>query len=205
MRLGMLDARPRSRELVWVLLAQRCARALAELKLQANQLSLEDAARFASANTPRGWLRLGNSTVWFEQHLYLQQPAYGTSYVMGKLEFDKLLAARATQLGPSFTLQRFMDDFDSAGLIPVPLIRWELTGDPSAIPGGRREINAPWRPAARPGLNRFRGTACIFCRNRTGKAHFGRRYRPCPRACRARRFAARESMRGPAGPSQPGT
>ena len=138
MHTGLLDARPRSRELIWILLAQRGARALAELKLQANQLTLEEAAGFASANTPRGWLRMGNSTVWFEQHLYLQQPAYGTSYVIGKLEVDKLLAARAAQLGEAFTLQRFMDEFDAAGLIPVPLIRWELAGQADAVPGAQR-------------------------------------------------------------------
>jgi Bacterial protein of unknown function (DUF885) len=134
MRMGMCDARLRSRELVWILLAQRGARALAELKMQANQLTLEEAAKFASANTPRGWLRLGNGTVWFEQHLYLQQPAYGTSYVMGKLEIDKLIAARKEQLGDGFTLQRFMDEFDAAGLIPVPLLRWELAGEANAVP-----------------------------------------------------------------------
>jgi uncharacterized protein (DUF885 family) len=130
MHLGMDDARPRSRELVWILLAQRCARALAALQVQANQLTLEQAAQFASANTPRGWLRTSGSTVWFEQHLYLQQPAYGTSYVIGKLEVDKLLAARRAQLGDSFTYQRFMDEFDAAGLVPVPLIRWQLAGEP---------------------------------------------------------------------------
>jgi uncharacterized protein (DUF885 family) len=138
MRLGMLDGHPRARELVWVLLAQRGARALAELKMQANQLTLPEAARFASANTPRGWLRLENATVWFEQHLYLQQPAYGTSYVIGKIEFDKLLAARAAQQGDSFDFQRFMDDFDAAGLVPMPMIRWELTGQAPAAPRAPR-------------------------------------------------------------------
>src|SRR5471030_35604 len=138
MQLGMCDARPRSRELVWILLAQRGARALAELKLQANELTLEQAARFATSNTPRGWLRMESGTVWLEQHLYLQQPAYGTSYVIGKLEIDKLIAARAAQLGESFTLQRFMDDFDAAGLIPVPLLRWELAGQADAVPGAPR-------------------------------------------------------------------
>ena len=135
MHAGLCDARPRSRELIFVLLAQRCARALGELQLQANQLSLEEAAKFASANTPRGWLRLTGSTVWFEQHLYLQQPGYGTSYVIGKLEIDKLLAARAQELGEAFTLRRFMDEKDAAGLIPVSLLRWELTGDSAEVPG----------------------------------------------------------------------
>jgi uncharacterized protein (DUF885 family) len=59
----------------------------------------------------------------------LQQPAYGTSYVMGKLEVDKLIAARKEQLGEAFTMRRFMDEFDAAGLIPVPMLRWELAGE----------------------------------------------------------------------------
>jgi uncharacterized protein (DUF885 family) len=141
---GLCDARPRSRELIYVLLAQRGARALGELRMHANELPLEEAAKFASASTPRGWLRLTSSTVWFEQHLYLQQPGYGTSYVIGKLEIDRLLAARAQQLGAEFTLRRFMDEKDAAGLIPVSLLRWELTGDSSGVPG------VGWKPPARP-------------------------------------------------------
>jgi hypothetical protein len=132
---GLCDARPRSRELIYVLLAQRGARALSELRMHAGELPLEEAAKATSANTPRGWLRLTGSTVWFEQHLFLQQPGYGTSYVIGKLEVDKLLAARAQQLGAGFTMRRFMDEKDAAGLIPVSLLRWELTGDSSEVPG----------------------------------------------------------------------
>ena len=132
---GMCDARPRSRELIYVLLAQRGARALGDLHMHANQRSLEEAAKDTAALTPRGWLRLSGNTLWFEQHLFLQQPGYGTSYVVGKQEFDKLIAARAAQLGPDFTLRRFMDEKDAAGLIPVSLLRWELTGNSDDVPG----------------------------------------------------------------------
>jgi Bacterial protein of unknown function (DUF885) len=125
---GMFDARPRSRELVYVLLAERAARAIGDLRMHSNELSLEQAAQFASANTPRGWLRLDANTVRTEQHLYLQQPAYGTSYVTGKIQVEALLAARKQQLGDRFTMKQFMDDFNAAGLIPVTLLRWELTG-----------------------------------------------------------------------------
>jgi len=126
---GMFDARPRSRELIYVLLAQRAARALGDLKMHANQLTLEEAARFASANTPRGWLRLDATTVRGEQHLYLQQPAYGTSYIIGKIQIEGLLAARKRQLGDAFTIKRFMDEFNAVGLIPASLVHWELTGE----------------------------------------------------------------------------
>src|SRR3990170_671479 len=70
MHAGLLDARPRSRELIWVLLAQRAARALGDLMMHANQMTLEEAVKFAAAQTPRGWLREDGNTVWGEQHLY---------------------------------------------------------------------------------------------------------------------------------------
>ena len=125
---GMFDARPRSRELIYILLAQRAARALGDLRMHANEWSLEQAAQFASENTPRGWLRLDGTTVRSEQHLYLQQPSYGTSYLVGKMQIEGLLAARRRQLGDTFTLKAFMDEFDGAGLIPASLLEWELTG-----------------------------------------------------------------------------
>jgi hypothetical protein len=129
---GMFDARPRSRELIYILLAQRAARALGDLRMHANEFTLEEAAEFASTNTPRGWLRLDGRTVRGEQHLYLQQPTYGTSYVIGKIQIETLLAARKTQLKETFTMRRFMDDFDAAGLIPVSLLAWEVSGQ---LPG----------------------------------------------------------------------
>jgi len=135
MHAGLCDARPRSREFVYILLAQRAARAMGDLRMQANQMSLEEAARFASEQTPRGWLRLDGGTVWFEQHLYLQQPGYGTSYVIGKIEIDRLLAARARALGNAFTLHRFMDELDAVGLIPISLVAWELAGASDRVPG----------------------------------------------------------------------
>jgi uncharacterized protein (DUF885 family) len=129
---GLCDSRPRSRELVYVLLAQRAARALGELRMHANQSSLEEAARFAAANTPRGWLRLSGETVWAEQLLYLQQPGYGTSYLIGKMEIDQILSRK---LGTGATLRQVMDEKDAAGLVPVSLLRWELTGDRGGVPG----------------------------------------------------------------------
>ncbi|HTK28086.1 MAG TPA: DUF885 family protein [Vicinamibacterales bacterium] len=125
---GMFDARPRSRELIYVLLAERAARAIGDLRMHANEFTLEQAAQFASANTPRGWLRLDANTVRTEQHLYLQQPAYGTSYVTGKIQSELLLAERRQQLGERFVMQTFMDAFNAAGLVPTSLLRWQLTG-----------------------------------------------------------------------------
>jgi len=125
---GMFDARPRTRELIYILLAQRAARALGDLRMHSNELTLEQAAQFASANTPRGWLRLDANTVRGEQHLYLQQPTYGTSYVIGKIEVERLMSDRAHELGDRYSMREFMDAFDAVGLIPVMLVRWEMLG-----------------------------------------------------------------------------
>jgi hypothetical protein len=125
---GMFDARPRSRELIYILLAQRAARALGDLKMHANELTLDEAATFAAANTPKGWLRLDGPLVRFEQHLYLQQPTYGPSYINGKILIEGILAARRRQLGDAFTMHEFMDEFLQAGLIPASLIHWQLAG-----------------------------------------------------------------------------
>jgi uncharacterized protein DUF885 len=128
MQAGMFDARPRSRELVAILIAERAARALGELKMHANLATVEEASAFACANTPRGWLRMDGELVRSEQHLYLQQPGYGTSYLIGKIEIEKLLAERRRQLGEGFRMKQFMEELNSAGLIPASLLRWELTG-----------------------------------------------------------------------------
>jgi hypothetical protein len=126
---GMFDRRPRSRELIYILVAQRAARALGDLRMHSNEKTLEKAAEFTSANTPRGWLSLAGNLVRSEQHLYLQQPAYGTSYLIGKIEIERLIAHRRRQLGDAFSFKAFMDEFNAAGQIPISLIHWQLTGE----------------------------------------------------------------------------
>ena len=129
MSAGLYAERPRSRELVYVMLAQRAARAIAGLRQHSNEWTLDEAVRFACERTPRGWLRPDRDTVWFEQGLYLQQPGYGTSYLTGKAMIEALLAERAQALGPGFTLRGFMDQLNAAGMIPISLIRDEMAGN----------------------------------------------------------------------------
>ena len=133
MHAGLFDDRPQGREMVWILLAQRAARALGGLYQHANMMTLEEAARFAGKWTPRGYLPWDGSTIQHEQHFYLRQPTYGESYVIGKIEIEKLLAEYARQRGEDFTLDQFIDDMNSMGVIPVSLINWELNGDDSEI------------------------------------------------------------------------
>jgi uncharacterized protein (DUF885 family) len=126
---GVFDASPRSRELIYTLIAQRAARALGELKMHGDLAPVTEAAAFAVANTPRGWLRTGGGLVWFEQHLYLQQPGYGISYLIGKMDLERTMQRRRQQLGDAFRLDYFMNELEHGGLIPAAMLRWELTGE----------------------------------------------------------------------------
>jgi hypothetical protein len=132
MHLGLLDGSPRSRELTWIMLAQRAARALSGLMLHGNEFEMEEAVAHAMEWTPRGWLTEG-ALVRNEQHLYLRQPGYGTSYVTGKIQIEELLGEYAIQEADDFTVGRFFDAFYDAGVIPIVLTRWQMTGEKHSI------------------------------------------------------------------------
>ena len=133
MHAGLYDDNPRVREIVWIMLAQRAARGLGSLYAHANEFTMKQARDFHVAWTPRGWMREDLDLLGFEQQLYLRQPGYGTSYVTGKYLVERLLAERGRQLGEEFTLSRFFEEVDAAGVIPVSLIRWQLTGKEDEI------------------------------------------------------------------------
>lgn len=130
---GLFDDSPRSHELVYVMVAQRAARAIASLRVHANEWTVAQAIAFASEATPRGWLRPDGELVHFEQQLYLQQPGYGTSYLTGKALVDELIAERAQHEGEAFDLGRTLDQLFATGMIPVSLARYELTGSPGIL------------------------------------------------------------------------
>ena len=133
MHAGLLDERPRARELVWILLAQRAARGLGGLYQHGHEMTFDEATRFASKWTPRGLLPADGGTIQREEQFYLQQPGYGTSYIIGKIEIEYLIAEYARQRGSGFVLSAFMEDVNQAGVIPTSLLHWELTGDKSRL------------------------------------------------------------------------
>ena len=98
MHAGLYDDRPRSRELVWIMLAQRAARGLGSLYAHANEMTMEEAGGIHMEWTPRGWMKTEKELLIFEQHLYLRQPGYGTSYVTGKYLLEETLMDYAKQV-----------------------------------------------------------------------------------------------------------
>ena len=131
---GLYDDNPHAREIVYIMLAQRSARGLGSLYAHANDYTMQEAAEFHVRWTPRGWMRKDLDLLAFEQHLYLRQPGYGSSYVTGKYLIERLLAERSKQVGDAdFRLYDFYDDVNAVGVIPVSLIRWQLTGKDDEI------------------------------------------------------------------------
>jgi len=128
MQAGLLKENPRARELVHIMLAFRAIRALGELYLHSGDMTLQEAIDYAVYTTPRGWIGPGSNTIRNDYAIYLAQPGYGSSYVIGKLQLDRLIADRKIQLGDKFKLIDFFDDYFARGVIPASLIRWEMTG-----------------------------------------------------------------------------
>jgi hypothetical protein len=131
MHAGLYDDRPRSRELVWIMLAQRAARGLGSLYAHANEMTMEEAGTIHMDWTPRGWMKTEKELLIFEQHLYLRQPGYGTSYVTGKYWLERTLADYARlkeERGEPFSLRQFFDELNATDSIPIAMSRWEMTG-----------------------------------------------------------------------------
>jgi hypothetical protein len=136
MHAGLYDENPRSREIVWIMLAQRAARGLGSLYAHANQMTMEEAGEIHMNYTPRGWMKTEPDLLIFEQHLYLRQPGYGTSYVTGKALLDTAIAQKAKldeEQGQIFVLKSFFDQLNSIGGIPIAMGTWEMTGNKPAF------------------------------------------------------------------------
>jgi len=131
MHAGLHDDSPRSREIVWILLAQRAARGLGSLYAHANEMTMAEAGTVHVEWTPRGWMSAELELLAFEQQLYLRQPGYGTSYITGKYLLERLVGEYSKILeerGEKFVMADFFDKFNDAGNIPISLVRWEMTG-----------------------------------------------------------------------------
>jgi uncharacterized protein (DUF885 family) len=137
MHAGLYDDNPRARELVWIMLANRAARGLASLYVQANIFTLEQAGQFQAEWTPRGWAKARDSLTAFEQLLYLRQPGYGTSYITGKILTDRLMTEYGRQQdldGRPFVLRDFLDRFNQEGMIPIALMETEMVSSQAREP-----------------------------------------------------------------------
>jgi len=130
MQAGVLDERPqKGREMEYLMNASHMSLAIPDMKMHANEINLTEARQLCAEIMPRGWSQENEDMVWFEMQSNLRNPGgFHSNVVTGKAYFLKLFRERAVQLGDKFVIKDFIDEFLSYGIIPMPLIRWEMTG-----------------------------------------------------------------------------
>ena len=120
---GVLEDRPRTRELIYVFGLWRAARTLGDIYNQWNEMTAAETAEYWISVTPM----LDPDVA--RKYAYLRPaPGHGLEYTIGNIQMWRLLAERKRQLGENFVLQEFHDDFMAKGRIPIALIRYEMTG-----------------------------------------------------------------------------
>jgi Bacterial protein of unknown function (DUF885) len=128
---GLTRDVPRADELFYVALMKRAGRIYAETNMHAGVFSLDEANRYLIDFIPFMEEDLGR----YDLEGYLRRPGSGSGYIIGKIQLEKLLSERSLELGQDFDLGAFHDDVLSRGMIPLTLIRWEMTGnDDEAAP-----------------------------------------------------------------------
>jgi len=129
MQAGVLDERPqRGREIEYLMNASHMSLSLPDLMMHNNEITFDESRRVCAEIMPYNWSHEDEPMVWYEMESNLRWPGFHTGVVMGKAQFTRLLRERAMQLGEEFNLREFIDEFLAAGMIPMSLTRWEMTG-----------------------------------------------------------------------------
>jgi hypothetical protein len=130
MHAGLLDDKPRVRELIYLFGIFRAARMPADVWLQLNEMTAGQVADFWIEHVPY----LDRDVARVDAEIYLRRPpGYGLGYTTGMIQMQTLLAARKRQLGDGFDLKVFHDRLMQAGRLPLSLLHWEMTGDDADV------------------------------------------------------------------------
>ncbi|GGB60889.1 DUF885 family protein [Blastomonas aquatica] len=130
LQLGLFDDRPRTRELIYIFGLFRAARTIGDVKMQRNEMSVEQAMTFWKEWTPY----LDDNVARVDAGIYIRRPpGYGMTYTIGSIQLQKLLVDRRRQLGDTFSIKDYHDYLMNTGRLPVSLLRYDLTGHDDEI------------------------------------------------------------------------
>lgn len=122
-QLGLMDDRPRTRELIYAMGLWRALRTYGDLHNQRNEWTMQETMDYWIEQAP--WMDSGVAG----RYAYLKaSPGTSLHYTMGMVQMVRLLSDRFLQLGDDFVLKDFHDDFMAHGRIPISLIRYDMTG-----------------------------------------------------------------------------
>ncbi|MGF7147619.1 hypothetical protein FHS96_001228 [Sphingomonas zeicaulis] len=125
LQLGLFDDRPRTRELIYIFGLFRAARTMGDVKMQRNEMTVDQAMRFWKQWTPY----LDDDVARTDAGIYIRRPpGYGMTYTIGMMQLQKLMIDRKRQLGDAFSIRDYHDYLMNTGRLPVSLLRYDLTG-----------------------------------------------------------------------------
>ena len=125
MHAGLLDDKPRVRELIYLFGIFRAARMPVDVWLQLNVMTVSEAVDYWIERVPY----LDADVARVDAEIYLRRPpGYGLGYMAGMVQMQALLADRKRQLRDDFNLREFHDTLMQSGRLPLSVLRWEMTG-----------------------------------------------------------------------------
>jgi len=125
LQLGLFDDRPRTRELIYIFGLFRAARTMGDVKMQRNEMTVDQAMKFWKQWTPY----LDDDVARTDAGIYIRRPpGYGMTYTIGMMQLQKLMVDRKRQLGDAFSIRDYHDYLMNTGRLPVSLLRYDLTG-----------------------------------------------------------------------------
>lgn len=130
LQLGLFDDRPRTRELIYIFSIFRAARTMGDVKMQRNEMTVQDVMRYWKQHTPY----LDDNVAREDAGIYIRRPpGYGMTYTIGMIQLQRMLVDRQQQLGDKFVLKDFHDYLMGTGRLPVSLLRYDLTGEDDEV------------------------------------------------------------------------
>ena len=99
----------------------RAARLVVDTGLHAMGWTRDEAIQFLARATP-----LPRTTVEWEIDRYLADPGQATSYMIGRLEIERLRQRAQAMLGSRFSLPGFHDCVLGNGMTPLPALGWTV-------------------------------------------------------------------------------
>ena len=120
---GLLDASPRSRDIVYNMMRLRALRVEVDVKLALGQFTLDQAADYLATTVP-----MDRATARAEAALFASTPGQAITYQTGKLQILRLIADARLRQGERFRLRDIHDFLFANGSVPVSLLRWEYLG-----------------------------------------------------------------------------
>ncbi|WKN33287.1 DUF885 family protein [Porifericola rhodea] len=123
LQFGLLNDRPRTREIMYSFMRLRALRVDIDVNLAVGNYNIAQAAHYLETIVP-----MDKETAVEEAGFFSLTPGQAISYQIGKIQIMKFLADAKIQQGGEFNLRRFHDYLMVNGNVPIALQRYEYLG-----------------------------------------------------------------------------